>query len=165
MLEAPATAPEMEPAAQMVQASPPGYVPGDAAAQVPHHIDAHTVHVVADGSEDKTAVEPSPPATQPNVRVVVGELALEPAATPAGQSVSLEQHLCSLGIPSEACSGYAATLYDDGYENVAMFEGLTLEELRDEYGFKKGHLRAIERSRSVESAAASPASGRDPAEP
>ena len=155
----------------VAQANPPGYAPGYPPAQVPV-ASAPMAHVTAGGSEEKKTAGLSLPATQPNVpnQVVVGEPAPEPAATPAGrrlnrtQSISLEQHLRSLGIPSEACAGYAATLCDDGYENAAMFEGLTEEELREEYGFKKGHLRAIERSRSAESAT-SPTSGGDPAEP
>ena len=55
----------------------------------------------------------------------------------------------SLGIPAVASAGYAAKLKDDGYENVAMIDTLTTEELRDDYGLKKGHLKAIERMRAA----------------
>jgi len=54
-------------------------------------------------------------------------------------------------------------LIEDGYETAEMFEGLSIDELRTDYGFKKGHLKAIERSRSA-SSAASP-TGKSPVAP
>ena len=34
------------------------------------------------------------------------------------------------------------------YENLEMFNLLEIEELRDDYGFKEGHLRAVARERA-----------------
>eukprot|EP01045_Picozoa_sp_COSAG04_P000107 COSAG04_NODE_2_length_56781_cov_25.092252_31_plen_3914_part_00 len=69
-------------------------------------------------------------------------------AAGATQSATLEEHLLSMGIPPAACSDYAAKLIEDGFENAAMFDALSIDELRDDYRFKKGHLMAVKRSRS-----------------
>ena len=76
------------------------------------------------------------------------------AALKAAPAISIvEGHLLSFGIPAAAATQYAAKLVEDGYENGELFDSLSLEELRDEYGFKKGHLRAVERSREAKTAA------------
>ena len=46
-------------------------------------------------------------------------------------------------------------LTEDGYETKATFDNLPIDELRDDYKFKKGHWRAIEVARGAETASSS----------
>ena len=114
------------------------------------------------GAKGQHVADTAMPPINPEVAVVVAEPALPPNPGQLGRnrSVALEEHLRCAGIPAAACTGYATDLIEDGYETAEMFEGLSIDELRTDYGFKKGHLKAIERLRS----AAKP-SGKSPAQP
>eukprot|EP01043_Picozoa_sp_COSAG02_P067650 COSAG02_NODE_10949_length_1826_cov_2.457441_1_plen_424_part_01 len=59
----------------------------------------------------------------------------------------LASFLTQLGIGASAASGYATALVAEGFDTTEAFALLTAEELRDDFGFKRGHLRMIERER------------------
>eukprot|EP01045_Picozoa_sp_COSAG04_P015774 COSAG04_NODE_1272_length_7468_cov_3.407518_3_plen_1629_part_00 len=59
---------------------------------------------------------------------------------PAG---AMEQHLASIGFMAESAKSYAAVLIEEGFESPAAFATLTIEELREDFGFKRGHLRLV----------------------
>jgi hypothetical protein len=63
------------------------------------------------------------------------------------------EHLVSAGILDSAAGSYAQTLFEDGFDTVDLFDELSIDELREDYGFKRGHLKAVERVRGRASAA------------
>ena len=63
------------------------------------------------------------------------------------------EHLVSAGILDSAAGSYAQTLFEDGFDTEDLFDELSIDELREDYGFKRGHLKAVERVRGRASAA------------
>lgn len=61
----------------------------------------------------------------------------------------LKAMLVALGIAEGPAEGYAVALADDGFDTEAAFNTLALEELRDDFGFKRGHLRMVEKAREA----------------
>ena len=68
------------------------------------------------------------------------------AATPAAELAAM---LVSLGIADGPAAGYAAALAEDGFDTPASFGTLSLDELQDDFGFKRGHLRMVEKARDA----------------
>ena len=56
---------------------------------------------------------------------------------------AMEQHLASIGFTPESAKSYAAVLIEEGFDGPAAFATLTIEELREDFGFKRGHLRLV----------------------
>ena len=56
---------------------------------------------------------------------------------------AMEQHLASIGFTPETAKSYAAVLAEEGFDGPAAFATLTIEELREDFGFKRGHLRLV----------------------
>eukprot|EP01046_Picozoa_sp_COSAG06_P015952 COSAG06_NODE_1039_length_10995_cov_47.088106_11_plen_791_part_00 len=61
----------------------------------------------------------------------------------ADETKKLVAFLSSLGVGATAARGYADLLVAEGFDTAAAFESLTAEELRDDFGFKRGHLRMV----------------------
>ena len=59
----------------------------------------------------------------------------------------VESFLVNLGIGRRAASGFAIALAADGFETPASLDTLSLTELRDEFGFLRGHCRMVEQRR------------------
>ena len=43
---------------------------------------------------------------------------------------------------------YIKQLQEEGFDTPGLFDTLTLEELANDFGFKRGHLRAVENWRA-----------------
>ena len=67
----------------------------------------------------------------------------ERSAAMADETKKLAAFLSSLGVGATAARGYAELLVAEGFDTAAAFESLTAEELRDDFGFKRGHLRMV----------------------
>jgi hypothetical protein len=50
----------------------------------------------------------------------------------------------TVGIPGNNTRTYAAGLVDEGYETPELFASLSLKELAEDFGFKKGHVRQVQ---------------------
>jgi histone H4 len=78
----------------------------------------------------------------------------QPQAASAQSAVEEEKQLAEflsqLGIGASAASDYAAALVAEGFDTTVAFASLTAEELRDDFGFKRGHLRMVEHERERE---------------
>ena len=55
--------------------------------------------------------------------------------------------LVEMGIAEDASVGYAAALVSEGFDTPAAFEELTTAELTEDFKFKRGHLRMVQRYR------------------
>ncbi len=55
----------------------------------------------------------------------------------------MERHLKAIGFAAEPAKRYAKSIVDDGFDTVEQFASLTVEELRDDFGLKRGHLRLV----------------------
>ena len=81
---------------------------------------------------------------------------------------ALAELLVSIGIAEEPGAGYAALLVEDGFDTPAAFNEVSLDELKEDFGFKRGHLRMVEKSRggggapAAEAAAAPPSAAAAP---
>ena len=62
---------------------------------------------------------------------------------------ALTTMLISMGIAGGPAEGYAVALAEDGFDTETAFNTLSIEELRDDFGFKRGHLRMVEHSRAA----------------
>ena len=60
----------------------------------------------------------------------------------------LTDHLKSIGISHEASAGFSNALVADGFDTPRGLGVLSLAELRDDFGFMRGHCRLVEQSRS-----------------
>ena len=67
----------------------------------------------------------------------------------AAPSEALTTMLISMGIAGGPAEGYAVALAEDGFDTETAFNTLSLEELRDDFGFKRGHLRMVEQARAA----------------
>ena len=56
---------------------------------------------------------------------------------------ALELHLKGIGFGPEPARKFAEGLVDEGFDTVDQFAALTIEELREDFGFKRGHLRLV----------------------
>lgn len=52
----------------------------------------------------------------------------------------LSKFLENIGIGPSSAKSFARALFDDGWETPKSFAHLTSKELREDYGFKRGHL-------------------------
>ena len=66
----------------------------------------------------------------------------------------------TVGLHPKTAKGYADGLVAEGFETPAAFDALSLEELRDDFGFLKGHVMAVRKYR--ETSPAAPQSPRSP---
>lgn len=55
----------------------------------------------------------------------------------------LSAFLENIGIGTSSAESFADALFDDGWETPEALKSVTLEELQNDYGFKRGHLRMI----------------------
>jgi len=55
----------------------------------------------------------------------------------------LSTFLENIGIGTSSAESFADALFDDGWETPEALKSVTLEELQNDYGFKRGHLRMI----------------------
>ena len=55
------------------------------------------------------------------------------------------QHLGAMGVTAPE---YIQQLQEEGFDTPGLFDTLTLEELANDFGFKRGHLRAVENWRA-----------------
>eukprot|EP01046_Picozoa_sp_COSAG06_P099353 COSAG06_NODE_45470_length_354_cov_1.329412_1_plen_104_part_10 len=76
---------------------------------------------------------------------------------PPGDEGGVYAHLVAMELLHKPAYEYAVRLIEDGYDTVKAVDALSLEELKDDVGVKKGHLKAIERYRSDSAASPSPA--------
>jgi hypothetical protein len=67
---------------------------------------------------------------------------------PPGDTGGVYAHLVSMKLLDTPASEYATALIADGYDTPEAVDELSLDELRDDFGLKKGHLRAVERFRA-----------------
>ncbi len=59
----------------------------------------------------------------------------------------IRAYLCDVvGLASTVAEQYAASLVEEGFENVALVDDLSVEELKQDFGFKTGHARQVEKS-------------------
>jgi len=72
----------------------------------------------------------------------------EQIAVVVGAEASLEQELVAAGIPAAAAAAYFAKLAEEGYDSLQLFNELSIDELRDEFGFKRGHAVAVQKTRA-----------------
>eukprot|EP01043_Picozoa_sp_COSAG02_P044551 COSAG02_NODE_3990_length_5943_cov_3.596680_3_plen_723_part_01 len=49
-----------------------------------------------------------------------------------------------VGLPPSAAEGYATGLVEEGFDSEVIFLGMSSEELRDDFEWKKGHIRKFE---------------------
>ena len=66
-------------------------------------------------------------------------------ASPVASPVAI--HLVAAGVQDTAAADYAKLLSEDGFDTVELFNQLSIDDLRNDFGFKRGHIMAIERSR------------------
>jgi hypothetical protein len=67
----------------------------------------------------------------------------------------------TVGLHPKTAKGYADGLVAEGFETPAAFDALSLEELRDDFGFLKGHVMTVRKYRET-APAAPPQSPRSP---
>eukprot|EP01043_Picozoa_sp_COSAG02_P039048 COSAG02_NODE_3055_length_7457_cov_4.988312_5_plen_401_part_00 len=60
-------------------------------------------------------------------------------------------HLTSHGVKGNQ-EEYVRKLIDEGFDTPELFDSLSLEELENDFGFKRGHLRAVEAHRTAHQA-------------
>jgi hypothetical protein len=70
----------------------------------------------------------------------------EQIAVVVGAEASLEQELVAAGIPAAAAAAYFAKLAQEGYDSLQLFNELSIDELRDVFGFKRGHAVAVQKT-------------------
>ena len=75
---------------------------------------------------------------------------------PPGDEGGVYAHLVAMELLHKPAYEYAVRLIEDGYDTVKAVDALSLEELKDDVGVKKGHLKAIERYRNPTGGATSP---------
>ena len=68
---------------------------------------------------------------------------------PPGDTGGVYAHLVSMKILEKPANTYALKLIAEGYDTAEAVDAMPLEELRDDFGVKKGHLNAIERYRNA----------------
>ena len=68
---------------------------------------------------------------------------------PPGDTGGIYAHLISMKLLGRPARTYASKLIAEGYDTVEAVDELSLEELRDDFGVLKGHLKTIERYRNV----------------
>ena len=66
---------------------------------------------------------------------------------PPGDAGGVYAHLVSMKLLDKPANEYASRLIGDGYDTAEAVDELSLEELSEDLGFKKGHLKAVERWR------------------
>ena len=66
---------------------------------------------------------------------------------PPGDAGGVYAHLVSMKLLDKPANEYASRLIEDGYDTPEAVDELSLEELSEDLGFKKGHLKAVERWR------------------
>ena len=52
----------------------------------------------------------------------------------------------TVGLPESSVREYTDGLVAEGYDSVDLFDDLTVEELKEDFGFKSGHAKKVERS-------------------
>ena len=62
---------------------------------------------------------------------------------------AIKEMLVSLGIAAGPAEGYATLLCEDGFDTRTAFDALSLTELKEDFGFKRGHLRMVEQARDA----------------
>lgn len=62
---------------------------------------------------------------------------------------AITEMLVSLGIAAGPAEGYATQLCEDGFDTRTAFDALSLTELKEDFGFKRGHLRMVEQARDA----------------
>ena len=70
----------------------------------------------------------------------------------------------SIGIGLSAASGFARALAADGFDSPGSLDSLSLDELREEFGFMRGHCRMVEQSRGPAATLRGNEGGASPAE-
>ena len=53
-----------------------------------------------------------------------------------------------MGIPADAAAVYFTKLVEEGYDTLQLFNELSIDELRGEFEFKRGHAMAIQKMRA-----------------
>ena len=57
-------------------------------------------------------------------------------------------YLTSAGIPASHAATYASKLDEEGYDTVAIFNTLSVDDLTRDFAFKRGHAAAVENFRT-----------------
>ena len=85
------------------------------------------------------------------LRWSIGLLALLVASADAQPSAEPEEAIIAnylsavVGVATpSAVAEYAKTLVGEGYDTAALFDTISLEDLREEFFFKRGHVKAVE---------------------
>lgn len=96
-----------------------------------------------DGVLDAAELRAMAEASSSKLPPISPSVAVQPAddATPL-----LVAHLTEHGVKGNQ-EEYIRALVDDGFDTPELFDSLSLEELEKNYGFKRGHLRAVEAHR------------------
>jgi hypothetical protein len=68
---------------------------------------------------------------------------------PPGDTGGVYAHLVSMKLLEKPANTYALKLIAEGYDTAEAVDAMPLEELRDDFGVKNGHLKAIERYRNA----------------
>ena len=55
--------------------------------------------------------------------------------------------MLSLGFKEDTAQRFAAALEEDGFETAEQFAELSLDDLQDDFNFKRGHIRMVEKWR------------------
>ena len=70
-------------------------------------------------------------------------------------------HLTSHGVKGNQ-EEYVRKLTGEGFDTPELFDSLSLEELENDFGFKRGHLRAVEAHRTAHQAVTQPPTAQGP---
>ena len=73
--------------------------------------------------------------------------------------------LQAMGIAAQSAASYASALVADGFDTASAFQDLSLQELKDDFGFKRGHLRMVEKGRTGAAVTLVPSSSLTAVEP
>ena len=60
------------------------------------------------------------------------------------ESFMLDLLTTELGLSASVAEGYVPGLVEEGYDTEEIFLGLSTEELRDDFGWRKGHVKRFE---------------------
>jgi len=82
---------------------------------------------------------------QPRVELEMSELSLQ-----SSRLLELETYLTQvIGLPGQYAKPYADGLCEGGVDSVELFDDLPMQELIDDYGFKKGYALKVQKSQKV----------------
>jgi hypothetical protein len=82
----------------------------------------------------------APPPASPKLLPPIAAVPVLAADDPTTLFIA---HLTEQGVKGNQ-EAYVTTLMEEGFDTPELFDSLSLEELENDFGFKRGHLRAVE---------------------